>query len=463
MPEELNKCTVLLDADMEDDLERQVQGLKVEVPPRVQDPATNAREQWQMHYLLRALLAARQLVLPVRLYKREAPDFVLQTGDIRIGVETIEAINPDYVRAQVHPAAQVDHAVVDPSLYKWGTQGRPKSQIREEAGRTQLTGHPWMRDSVEQEFAQSIKDVVLEKNCKFHSHYTRFDINHLLIYHNQPSPQIHIDKARVYTADILVDYWNQLGFDAVYVHKCNSMLSFTRGASEIVCEFPRSDAPFGIDADIWGQLSPAKKIYLKLLEQEPDFVSYTSTSEPGSELDDLFGLESELQALRREWLVNRDRELERMGYSALLQPPDRDRLRTVSELGACPATMELFHGGVLEHVLLAVAESIDDATITGLQQTMACRDSEFAASVTAILRYLSRFKRHLTLDVRFAEMLGDSMCYRCSSPTQSQGGERDSRDDEGIEQAIDPTLDGRFLANDGKPTGIDPDVFSKSA
>ena len=144
--EELNKCTVLLDADTEDDLEGQVQGLKIVVPPCAQDPATDAREQWQMHHLLRALLAARQLVLPVRLYKREAPDFVLQTDNTRIGVETTEAINPDYVRAQMHPAAQRDDTVVDPSLYKWGTQGRPKSQIREEDGRTQLSGLPWTGD-----------------------------------------------------------------------------------------------------------------------------------------------------------------------------------------------------------------------------------------------------------------------------------------------------------------------------
>ena len=391
MPEELNKCTVVLDANTEDDLERQVQALKIDVPPRAQDPATDPREQWQMHHLLRALLATRQLVLPVRLHKREAPDFVLQTGDMRIGVETTEAINPDYVQAQVHPAAQGNDAVVDPSLYKWGTQGRPKSQIREEAGRTQLSGHPWMRDSVEQEFAQSIKDVAFEKHCKLRSHYTRFDSDRLLIYHNQPSPQIHIDKARVYTAEILLDYWNQLGFDAVYVHKYNWMLSFTKDASKIVCEFPRSAAPFGINANIWEQLEPAEKIYLNLLEQEPDFVSYTSTSEPESEPDDLFGFESELQALRREWLVNRDRDLERTGCTALLQPPDRIRLRTASEVAACPATLELFRGGVLEHVFRAVAESVPDATNTGLHQTMASCDPEFAASVTAILRYLSRF------------------------------------------------------------------------
>ena len=166
---------------------------------------------------------------------------------MRIGVETTEAINPDYVQAQVHPIAQGDDAVVDPSLYKWGTQGRPRSQIREEAGRTQLSGHPWMDDSVEQEFAQSIIDVVRLKHRKLQSRYVRHDTDRLLIYHNQPSPIIDIDKARVYTVTILADYWSQLGFDTVYVHKYNWMLYFTKEASNIIYEFPRSEAPFGID------------------------------------------------------------------------------------------------------------------------------------------------------------------------------------------------------------------------
>ena len=391
VPEELNECTVLLDADTEDDLERQLQGLKVVVPPRAQDPATDAREQWQMHHLLRALLAARQLVLPVRLHKREAPDFVLQTGNTRIGVEAIKAINPDYVRAQVHPAAQRDDAVIDPSLYKWGTQGRSKSQIREEAGRTRLSGLPWMGDSVEHEFAQSIKDVVFEKDRKLRSHYARFDSNRLLIYHNQSSPQIHIEKACSYTSNILEDYWDKLGFDIIYVHKYFWMISFTRCGWEIVGEFPQSNAPFGIEADLWESLESTEKIYLKLLEEEPDFVPDASPREPRVEPDDLFGSECELQAIRREWLANRDRDLERTGCSTLLQPPDRKRLRTASEVSACPATLDLFRGGVLEHVFRAVGEVIDDATITALRETMASRDSDFSVSLTAILRYLSRF------------------------------------------------------------------------
>lgn len=392
MPRELDESTLILDSDTEDDLETQIQGLKIDVPPLGQGRTTDACEQWQIQHLLAGLLAACQLVLPVRLYKREAPDFVLQNGTTLLGIETIQAINCDYVQAQVHPAAQRDDAVVDPSLYKWGTQGRPRAQIREEAGRTQPSGHAWPGDSVEHEFAQSIKDVVFKKHDKLNSHYSRFDNDWILIYHNQHSPQINIDKAQVYTADILVDYWKQRGFDTVYVHKYNWILSFTRDASEIVYEFPQSDVPFGIDENIWEHLESAEKTYLKLLEEEASVISHSSISELEPEPGDLFGCESELQALRLEWLVNRDRDLERVGCGVLLQPPDRFRLRTASEVAALPAALELFRGGVLEHVFRTVAESIHDpAVITALHQTMACRGPEFSASVVTILGYLSRF------------------------------------------------------------------------
>ena len=103
-------------------------------------------------------------------------------------------------------------------------------------------------------------------------------------------------------------------------------------------------APFGIDAGIWEQLGAAETIYLKLLEQEPNFMPQTSIREPESEPDDLFGFESDSQALRREWLDNRDRDLEQTGCTALLQRPDRIRLRTASEVAACPAALDLFRG-----------------------------------------------------------------------------------------------------------------------
>lgn len=393
MSDKPDKSTVIVDAETEDDFETQVQGLKIDVLPRVQGPATGAVEQWQMHHLLGAMLAARQLTFPVRLYKSESPDFILQNGNTWIGIEARRVINCDYMRALTHPAAQRDDAVVDPSLYRWGTEGwgterRSKSQIREEAGRTQLSGVPWESDSIEKDFAQSIKDAVVEKDRKLHAQYTRFDSDRLLIRYSQPSVGIHIDKARIYTAGTLVDYWNQLGFDTVYVHELRWMLVFTKDGSEIIHKFPSSGVPLGFGDNTWEELNSVEKVYLKLLEDEP---TLSTIADLEGEQDSLNISGIDLPTLRRQWFANRDRDLERTGCVALLQSPDRLRLMTASEVAVCPATMMLFRGSVIEHVFRAVAEPISDAAVAGLHRVMVSRDPKFAAAVIGVLRYLSRF------------------------------------------------------------------------
>ena len=118
MPEKRNTSVVIVKADTLDDLKSQIDGLRIEVPPRERSPATDERKQWQIHHLLLALFCARQLAPPVRLHKRDTPDFLLEIGNLRIGIETTEAINRDYVRAQMHLAAQEDGAIIDPSMYK---------------------------------------------------------------------------------------------------------------------------------------------------------------------------------------------------------------------------------------------------------------------------------------------------------------------------------------------------------
>ena len=394
MSEKRNTSIVIVNAGTPEDLKSQIDGLKIGVRPRAQSPATDDREQWQIQHLLLALSCARKLSPPVRLHKRDAPDFLLEIGNMRIGVETTEAINPDYVRAQMHPAAQKDGAVVDPSLYKWGTQRRSKSQIREEAGRTQLSGYGWAGDSVEREFGQSIIDVVRSKSLKLRSHYERYDSDHLLVYHNHPSPAINIDKARMFATKSLADYWGESGFDTVYVYKYNWILYFTKDASGMLFEFPWSDAPLGMNIDAWERLDSVEMLYLKLLEVESDIMQMLSTRDPEPESDYLLLSESDLQRAYHEWLEDRARSLLERGYGCLLLPPKGIRLRTASEVAACPAALDLFRGGVLEHVIHAVGEAVADVRCTEfsrLHGAMASRSPEFEASVSAVLRYLSTF------------------------------------------------------------------------
>ena len=329
---------------------------------------------------------------------------------MRIGVETTEAINRDYVRAQMHPAAQEEGAVVDPSLYKWGTEGRPKSQIREEAGRTQLSGCGWVGDSVEREFARSIVDVVQRKTLKLRSHYERYESDHLLVYHNHPSPAINIDKARMYAAKSLVNHWGQSGFDAVYVHKYNWMLYFTKNASQTLFEFPYSDAPYGMDIAVWERLESVEKLYLKSLEAETEIMQLLPTTAPEPEHDYYFPFEDDLQSLCHDWLADRRRAFLERGCECLLLPPDRIRLRTACEVATCSDALDLFLGCVLELVMPAVADADADVHSTKfalLHGTMASGGSEFQASVIAVLRYLTTFEgiSHWTRDSRTCSTL----------------------------------------------------------
>lgn len=410
MSQEHNTSKVLIEAYTLDDLKSQIDRLKIEVPPRAQSSANDEREQWQAQHLLLALFSAHQLPPPVRLHKRDAPDFLLEIKNMRIGVETTEAINRDYVRAQMHPAAQQEGAVVDPSLYKWGTEGRPTSQIREEAGRKQLSGYGWSGDNVEREFARSIVDVVHRKTLKLRSHYVRYESDCLLVYHNHPSPAIDIEKARIYAAKSLESYWGQSGFHTVYVHKHNWMLYFIKNASGILFEFPRSDAPFGMDIDVWERLESVEKLYLKSLEAETEIMQFLPTSAPEPEDDCYFPFEDDLQSLCYDWLADRGRAFLERGCDCLLLPPDRIRLRTACEVANCPDALDLFRGCVLELVIPAVADAdadVHSTTFALLHGTMASRGSEFQASMIAVLRYLITFEdiSHWTRDSRRCSML----------------------------------------------------------
>ena len=417
MPPNLDPCVLVFEAGTPDELETCIQALETDVPPRAQDPSSDAREQRQMQHLLHALLHDGQLPLPVRLHKRQAPDFVLETGNLRIGVEATEAINPDYVRASVHPAAQQGGAVFDASLYKWGTQGRPSSQIREEAGRKQLTGYGWPADSVEREFGQSVLDVALKKHAKLNSHYARYDRDRLLVYHDQPSPAIHIDKARACAAQRLAQYWRPSGFDTIYVHKHRWMLYFTSVGSGILHEFPIPDAPLAMDVDAWKRLDCPEKLYLKSLEHESDFEQILSLSQSQSEFDDLPMFEDEPHYIHQQWLAERIRAFNQSGCEHLLQPPERSRLKTASEIAACQLALEVLRESALWHVVRAVGEVTTGESgraIARLRNAMGSRPPEFEASVVEVLEYLSMFDQnpHWAQDSRASSAILDELRRR---------------------------------------------------
>ena len=221
-------------AETPDQLRQAIKHLAIDVPPRDEGRTTDDCEQWQMQRLLQTLFRAGELDLPVSLTKRESPDFLLITATDALGIEATEAINRDYVAALMHPNAQNPNSVVDPSRFKWGTEGRTRKQIRNEAAQTELTGPGWGGDVPEREFAAIIADTVNAKRAKLISSYERFARDSLLVYQNQPLPGLDVECARRHAEIKVAPLLGPPGFHKVFVDVDECIVEFTATGSRVL-------------------------------------------------------------------------------------------------------------------------------------------------------------------------------------------------------------------------------------
>ena len=222
-------------ADTQRQLQHAIESLAIDVPPRDQGRTTEDCEQWQIERLLQALLQAGELPLPVSLTKRERPDFLLTAGTHSVGIEPTEAINRDYVAATMHPNARQSGSLVDPSLYRWGTAGRTREQIAEEAGRTELTGDGWAGDSVEREFGAMVADIVRSKSAKLRDALRPVRLRQLA---DLPEPDSavprHPRRAGVNAENAVAPLLGSSGFRNVYVDDGERILELTATGSRIL-------------------------------------------------------------------------------------------------------------------------------------------------------------------------------------------------------------------------------------
>ncbi len=135
----------------------------------------------------------------------------------------------------MHPNARNQDSVVDPSLYKWGTAGRTRRQMADEAARTKLTGYGWVGDSVERQFAAMAADIVSSKSAKLLDGYERFDCDSLLIYQNQTLPCLDIEGARHRAKNTMAPLFGSSGFHNVYVDDGEGILEFTAAPHPALC------------------------------------------------------------------------------------------------------------------------------------------------------------------------------------------------------------------------------------
>lgn len=209
-----------IEASTGDELKRKLGGTDISVPVRTAGRTNDHVERWVIYRALATLLADSQIEYPVRLLKRERPDYLLVIGSREIGCEVTEAINSEYLRAKSLPEANAESSIIDVSLFKWGAPKRKLEKLREIASREKLTGAGWAGNSVEREYADIVFDVASRKTKKMAKvGYQKYQENYLLVYLNQSLPILDQQESATICAERLAGYWSAKSFDSIFVEK----------------------------------------------------------------------------------------------------------------------------------------------------------------------------------------------------------------------------------------------------
>ena len=188
-----------------------------------------------MYRCLSSIAKHNFLRYPVKLTKRERPDWLLELGKERIGCEITEAVSSEKLRAESLPEARAEGAVLDVSLFKHGQDQRSLDDLREIAAREKLTGSGWAGDSVEKEYAAIVYDVAQKKTTTLNKEgFEKFDENWLLIYCNYNLPILDQIKAASFCRQTLESYWGSNSFDKIFVEKGDSIACYSRPAHQVI-------------------------------------------------------------------------------------------------------------------------------------------------------------------------------------------------------------------------------------
>lgn len=228
-----------ISAQTEENLLQQLVLIDISVPPIDKGRTTEHCERWSICRLMATISINQDFEFPIKLIKRERPDFCLHIGPKQIGIEVTEAIQPDYARARVLPEAGLDESILDPSLFKWGAPKKSLVELRSIASEKKLTGPGWEGDEIEVEWSEAIFDTIKKKSEKLISKgFERYRENWLSIYDNANSFALGIDTSISMITKELRKYWSNESFDKIYIETGELILEISK---ENVKKIPLND------------------------------------------------------------------------------------------------------------------------------------------------------------------------------------------------------------------------------
>ncbi len=160
------------------------------VPPRGLGRRKEHTEPWIMKRLVMSLASAGVVKFPLRVELNDRPDIVLESDGRTIGIELMELVPPAYAKAVAIANREFPSAIVDRSVFGWGTTWTPEG-IREYLKNKghRLSGDGWVGDAVETEWADAVRCAIEKKTERLNTDgFRTFSENWLGTYDSAPGP-----------------------------------------------------------------------------------------------------------------------------------------------------------------------------------------------------------------------------------------------------------------------------------
>lgn len=217
-----------------EELRAALQRADIFVPGRTKGRKTHHTEAWTISRLLSTLANAGGLSYPLSLNHRDKPDFLIEMGTIRIGVEVTEANPQRYAKYCALADREFPGALLETGHFGWDAPERSTEEMRQLLRQRKLTSEGWIGDRPEHEWALFVQNVVETKLAKLaQPEFGKFDRDWVSVYDNLPLPNVHLGEAISFLRPLLQDIWSRApSFDTLFIEHGTVIAKITANSSE---------------------------------------------------------------------------------------------------------------------------------------------------------------------------------------------------------------------------------------
>jgi hypothetical protein len=217
---------VNLSAQSAVELLQQLSAIDITVPLRTEWRTTEHCERWSICRFLATYVETKLVDYPLRLEKRERPDYLLRLPSGNIGIEITEAVPPDWAWLDARREKLNYDNLIFLHRFRSGEPQRCREEI-DRIARGGSWGSGWAGNAPEREWAEVMIHFSLQKaETLAKPGFERFAADWLLIYDNWPLPAVDDPKAASYFMERLSALGAPLPFDRIFVECERSIWQF---------------------------------------------------------------------------------------------------------------------------------------------------------------------------------------------------------------------------------------------